>query len=112
MASSPPNKAAAATMAQARPGAAEWIMPIAAVGLIFVMLVPLPSLLLDMLLATSITAAVLVLAVRHPDSAPVAVFGFSQLAAAAHPVPALAESGLQPPHSAARQRRRRSRRAT
>jgi len=40
---------------------AEWIMPIAAVGLIFVMLVPLPSLLLDVLLATSITAAVLVL---------------------------------------------------
>ncbi len=41
--------------------AAEWIMPIAAVGLIFVMLVPLPSLLLDLLLALSITAAVLVL---------------------------------------------------
>ena len=42
-------------------GASEWIMPIAAVGLIFVMLVPLPSILLDVLLATSITAAVLVL---------------------------------------------------
>lgn len=42
-------------------GAAEWIMPIAAVALIFVMLVPLPSLLLDVLLAASITAAVLVL---------------------------------------------------
>src|ERR1700726_3373354 len=40
---------------------AEWIMPIAAVGLIFVMLVPLPSILLDVLLATSLTAAVLVL---------------------------------------------------
>jgi flagellar biosynthesis protein FlhA len=39
----------------------EWIMPVAAVGLIFVMLVPLPSLLLDILLALSITAAVLVL---------------------------------------------------
>ena len=42
-------------------GAAEWIMPIAAVALIFVMLVPLPSLVLDLLLALSITAAVLVL---------------------------------------------------
>ena len=42
-------------------GAVEWIMPAAAVGLIFVMLVPLPSLLLDVLLALSITAAVLVL---------------------------------------------------
>jgi len=39
----------------------EWIMPVAAVGLIFVMLVPLPSILLDVLLALSITAAVLVL---------------------------------------------------
>ena len=41
--------------------AAEWIMPVAAVALVFVMLVPLPSLLLDVLLAVSITAAVLVL---------------------------------------------------
>jgi len=39
----------------------EWIVPIAAVGLVFVMLVPLPSLLLDFLLAASITASVLVL---------------------------------------------------
>jgi flagellar biosynthesis protein FlhA len=47
----------------ARPknAAAEWIMPIAAVGLIFVMLVPLPSILLDLLLATSMTVSVLVL---------------------------------------------------
>jgi flagellar biosynthesis protein FlhA len=41
--------------------ASEWIMPIAAVGLIFVMLVPLPSLLLDLLLAISMTISVLVL---------------------------------------------------
>jgi flagellar biosynthesis protein FlhA len=41
--------------------AAEWIMPIAAVGLIFVMLVPLPSILLDVLLAMSMTVSVLVL---------------------------------------------------
>src|SRR5579871_3865760 len=40
---------------------AEWIVPVAAVSLVFVMLVPLPSLLLDLLLATSITASVLVL---------------------------------------------------
>jgi flagellar biosynthesis protein FlhA len=39
----------------------EWIMPVAAVGLIFVMLVPLPSFLLDLLLATSMTISVLVL---------------------------------------------------
>jgi flagellar biosynthesis protein FlhA len=40
---------------------AEWIMPIAAVGLIFIMLVPLPSILLDIFLATSMTVSVLVL---------------------------------------------------
>ena len=42
-------------------GGVEWIMPIAAVGLIFVMLIPMPSIVLDVLLALSITAAVLVL---------------------------------------------------
>src|ERR1700692_361277 len=40
---------------------AEWIMPIAAVGLIFIMLVPLPSILLDIFLAASMTVSVLVL---------------------------------------------------
>src|SRR5689334_480151 len=39
----------------------EWIVPVAAVGLIFVMLVPLPSFILDILLTASITASVLVL---------------------------------------------------
>jgi flagellar biosynthesis protein FlhA len=55
------NSPAAPASAVKPGGAAEWIMPVAAVGLIFVMLVPLPSLLLDVLLAVSITAAVLVL---------------------------------------------------
>src|SRR5271168_4686725 len=52
-----------ATITASRPKstAAEWIMPISAVGLIFVMLVPLPSFLLDILLATSMTISVLVL---------------------------------------------------
>jgi flagellar biosynthesis protein FlhA len=40
---------------------AEWAVPIGAVSLVFVMLVPMPSFLLDLLLATSITASVLVL---------------------------------------------------
>ncbi len=39
----------------------DWIIPVAAVSLVFVMLVPLPSMALDLLLATSITASVLVL---------------------------------------------------
>src|SRR5215470_18193729 len=42
-------------------GAAEWAVPIGAVSLVFVMLVPMPAFLLDLLLATSMTASVLVL---------------------------------------------------
>jgi flagellar biosynthesis protein FlhA len=42
-------------------GIVEWAVPVAAVALVFVMLVPLPSVLLDILLAASITASVLVL---------------------------------------------------
>src|SRR5271157_3695752 len=42
-------------------GAAEWIIPVAAVALVFVMLVPLPAFALDLLLAVSIIASVLVL---------------------------------------------------
>jgi flagellar biosynthesis protein FlhA len=44
----------------ARTPVVEWAIPVAAIGLIFVMLVPMPSFLLDLLLATSITASVLV----------------------------------------------------
>lgn len=39
----------------------EWIAPISAVAVVFVMLVPLPSFLLDFLLTISITASILVL---------------------------------------------------
>src|ERR1051325_6368353 len=42
-------------------GAAEWAVPIGAVSMVFVMLVPMPAFLLDLLLATSITCSVLVL---------------------------------------------------
>jgi flagellar biosynthesis protein FlhA len=79
--------------------ASEWIMPIAAVGLIFVMLVPLPSFLLDILLALSITAAVLVLLSAIQILRPSQFSVFPSLLLAAHPVPAVAEPGLQPAHS-------------
>jgi flagellar biosynthesis protein FlhA len=39
----------------------EWLLPAAAVAMVFVMLVPLPSIVLDLLLALSLTASVLVL---------------------------------------------------
>jgi flagellar biosynthesis protein FlhA len=57
----PKPTAAPATAAKPKGTPTEWILPIAAVGLIFVMLVPLPGILIDVLLAVSITAAVLVL---------------------------------------------------
>jgi flagellar biosynthesis protein FlhA len=47
--------------APARNPLSDWIVPIAAVSLVFVMLVPLPAIVLDLLLATSIAASVLVL---------------------------------------------------
>jgi len=40
---------------------ADWVVPTAAVAMVFVMLVPLPAFVLDMLLTVSITASVLVL---------------------------------------------------
>ncbi len=49
------------TSAPARNPFIEWIVPIAAVSLVFVMLVPLPAFVLDLLLATSFAASVLVL---------------------------------------------------
>ena len=39
----------------------EWVVPVCAVAMVFVMLVPLPSFLLDLMLTLSITASVLVL---------------------------------------------------
>jgi flagellar biosynthesis protein FlhA len=53
--------ATASALPLARNTIVEWAVPVAAVGLVFVMLVPMPSILLDLLLATSITASVLVL---------------------------------------------------
>jgi flagellar biosynthesis protein FlhA len=53
--------AAVTTAAPARNPFIEWIVPIAAVSMVFVMMVPLPAVVLDLLLATSFAASVLVL---------------------------------------------------
>jgi flagellar biosynthesis protein FlhA len=53
--------ATVATPTQVRSSLSDWIVPVAAVSLVFVMLVPLPAFVLDLLLATSIAASVLVL---------------------------------------------------
>jgi flagellar biosynthesis protein FlhA len=42
-------------------GAADWVVPVATVALVFMMLVPVPSILLDIFLAASITLGVVVL---------------------------------------------------
>src|SRR5271157_2372350 len=52
---------AVTTAAPTRNPFVEWIVPIAAVSLVFVMLVPLPAFALDLLLAASFAASVLVL---------------------------------------------------
>jgi flagellar biosynthesis protein FlhA len=44
-----------------KPALSDWIVPVAAVCMVFVMLVPLPAFLLDLLLAASMTVSVLVL---------------------------------------------------
>ena len=46
---------------KARQGNMEWLFPVAAVTLVFVMLVPVPAIVLDILLSMSITLGVLVL---------------------------------------------------
>ncbi len=59
----PPAKAGASknSLLQALRSSGDWIVPIAAVAMLFVMLVPLPGFVLDLLLTISITASVLVL---------------------------------------------------
>ena len=47
--------------AAVRKSSADWLLPVAAVALVFMMLVPVPSLALDVFLATSITLGVIVL---------------------------------------------------
>src|SRR5580692_9541652 len=58
---SAPNTAAPAPAASAAKPRLDWLLPLAAVSLVFMMLVPVPSLVLDLFLATSITLGVIVL---------------------------------------------------
>ena len=78
----------------------DWLVPLLAVAMVFVMLVPLPTFLLDLLLSTSITASVLVLLVAMYITRPVQFSVFPSLPPAPHAVPAFAESGQQQAHPA------------
>lgn len=57
----------------------EWLVPVAAVGTVFVMIVPLPAIVIDLLLAASITASVLVLLVALQIQKPVQFSVFPSL---------------------------------
>jgi len=60
-------------------GGVEWLVPALAVSMVFVMLIPLPALLVDVLLAFSITAAVLVMLVAIQILKPVQFSVFPSL---------------------------------
>src|SRR5271169_5798435 len=60
-------------------GAGDWIVPALAVSMVFVMLIPLPALVIDLLLALSITASVLVMLVAIQILKPVQFSVFPSL---------------------------------
>lgn len=57
----------------------DWVVPLIAVALVFVMLVPLPTFALDILLSASLTASVLVLLVAMYITRPVQFSVFPSL---------------------------------
>src|SRR5271170_2948939 len=57
----------------------DWIVPVLAVSMVFVMLIPLPALMVDLLMALSMTAAVLVLLVAIQILKPVQFSVFPSL---------------------------------
>ena len=59
--------------------AGDWVVPALAVSMVFVMLIPLPALVIDILLALSITAAVLVMLVAIQILKPVQFSVFPSL---------------------------------
>jgi Flagellar biosynthesis pathway, component FlhA len=77
------------------------LLPVAAISMVFVMLIPVPSFVLDLLLAASITASVIVfltaVQVRRASTSPC-----FHAASAADDVPAVLEPRIQPKNSAAR----------
>jgi flagellar biosynthesis protein FlhA len=48
-------------LAASKKGSPDWLVPLAAVAMVFMMLVPVPSIVLDLFLATSVTLGVIVL---------------------------------------------------
>ena len=82
---------------------ADWLLPVAAVGMVFMMLVPVPSLVLDLFLATSVTAAVIVLLCAIHILKPSNSRWFPSRSSASDAIAHRAEHCQQPPHSSARE---------
>ncbi len=80
----------------------EYLLPLAAISVIFVMLVPLPAAGLDFLLALSIAASIIVFLTAVQIRRAVELSVFPTLAAVADALPPGSEHRLQPPHSAPR----------
>jgi len=81
----------------------DWIAPIAAVAMVFVMLVPLPSFVLDLLLTVSITRFDISAADRDPGAASSAILSISQSDPVAHLAALVARLGQHATHPAARE---------
>jgi flagellar biosynthesis protein FlhA len=77
----------------------DWALPAAAVGMVFVMLIPMPAILLDLLLALSITCSVLVLLSAIYILRPVQFSVFPSMLLLLTIVPPVTQLGQQPPHS-------------
>ena len=82
----------------------DWFIPTGAVALVFVMLVPLPSFMLDLLLTMSITASVLVLLTAIQIQRPVQFSVFPSLILLINAHAAVARSCQHPAHTAPRKR--------
>ena len=83
----------------------DWIIPTGAVALVFVMLVPLPSIVLDLLLTLSITASVLVLLTAIQVLRPVEFSVFPSLILLLTLMRLALDLASNAAHPAARQRR-------
>ncbi len=77
------------------------LLPVTAISMVFVMLIPVPSFVLDLLLAASITASVIVFLTAVQITEGGGLLRVSDAAAFADAVSAITESGVEPENSAA-----------
>ena len=77
------------------------LLPVAAISMVFVMIIPVPSVVLDILLAASITASVIVFLTAVQVRRAVDFSVFPTLLAVADAVSVVAQSGFEPEDSAA-----------